>query len=182
MKIQGEGRVTPRGATFWTKVVNAGLRHLKSAVAPVGTHPPDMHPEPALAATRRTAKAQGGAERSPGSPHPMTPRPNGAKGDSRTLFRVPFQGTEDVVWRGARGSTPGFHRLPLRGTSTVCRRCSRGQPGVRNGELESRNLGRPAGWGHPAFSFRTGTRRVRAPALHVETENLGLLSQNPSSS
>jgi hypothetical protein len=33
-----------------------------------------------------------------------------------TRFRVPFQGTEDVVWRGPRGSTPGFHRLPLRGT------------------------------------------------------------------
>ncbi len=38
---------------------------------------------------------------------------------TRTLSRVPFQGTEDVVWGGPRGSTPGFHRLPLRGTSTV---------------------------------------------------------------
>jgi hypothetical protein len=38
---------------------------------------------------------------------------------ARTLSRVPFQGTEDVVWRGPRGSTPGFHRLPLRGKSTA---------------------------------------------------------------
>ena len=37
---------------------------------------------------------------------------------TRTLSRVPFQGTEDVVWRGPRGSTPGFHRSPLRGKET----------------------------------------------------------------
>jgi hypothetical protein len=78
-----------------------------------------MHPAPALAATRRTATALGGAERNPGSRHPMTPRPNGANDDHTQALRVPFQGTEDVVWRGPRGSTPGFHRLPLRGTGTV---------------------------------------------------------------
>jgi hypothetical protein len=35
---------------------------------------------PAPAATRRTGKAQGGAERNPGAPHPSTIRPNGADG------------------------------------------------------------------------------------------------------
>ena len=43
--------------------------------------PPDMHLASALAATRRTATAKGGAERNPGSRHPMTPRPNGANGE-----------------------------------------------------------------------------------------------------
>jgi hypothetical protein len=36
----------------------------------------------------------------------MTQRPNGANGDQCTLFRVPFQGTKDVVWLAV---FPGFH-------------------------------------------------------------------------
>jgi hypothetical protein len=41
--------------------------------------------------------------------------PTGRTVTPRTVFRVPFQGTEDVVWRGPRGSTPGFRRSPLQG-------------------------------------------------------------------
>ena len=67
--------------------------------------PPGMPPAPALAATRRTATAQGGAERNLGSSHAMTPRPNGANGE-RT-YPVPCapsgHGGRCGVW------FPGFH-------------------------------------------------------------------------
>ncbi len=58
-----------------------------------------------VAATRRTEKAQGGAERNPGSPHPMTPRPNGANGDHTHPVPCALSGHRGrcVAW------SPGFH-------------------------------------------------------------------------
>jgi hypothetical protein len=68
--------------------------------------------QPPSAATRRTAKAKGGAERNPGSPQPMTPRPNGANGDHTHPVPCALSGHRGrcVAW------SPGFHRLPLRGS------------------------------------------------------------------
>ena len=54
-----------------------------------------------------------------GHPNPRDLAPTGRMVTTRTLFRAPFQGTEDVVWRDPRGSTPGCHRLRLRAMSTV---------------------------------------------------------------
>jgi len=98
----GAPGLQPRG-------LQAACPHAAESWTPPGegtTGGSSQFPAPVLAATRRTATARGGAERNPGSPHPMTHRPNGANGDHTPLSRVPFQGTEDVVWRGPRGSTP----------------------------------------------------------------------------
>ena len=67
--------------------------------------PPEMHPAPALAATRRTATARGGAERNPGSPHHTTPRPNGANGDQTNPVPCALSGhgRRCMAW------SPGFH-------------------------------------------------------------------------
>ncbi len=64
-----------------------------------------MHPAPALAATRRTATARGGAERNPVRPHRTTPRPNGANGDHRhpVPCALSGHGGRGVAW------SPGFH-------------------------------------------------------------------------
>jgi hypothetical protein len=67
--------------------------------------PPDTHPAPAPAAKRRTETARGGAERNPGSRHPMTSRPNGANGDHTHPVPCTLSGHGGlcVVW------SPGFH-------------------------------------------------------------------------
>ena len=107
-----------------------------------GKYPPDMHPAPALAATRRTATAQGGAERNLGSSHPMTPRPNGAKGDHSHPVPCALSGHRGrcVAW------SPGFtgsSQLPVASSQKFPRALTR-----RVVDL--------AGWGHPAFNLETG--------------------------
>jgi hypothetical protein len=101
---------------------------LKPASPPrEGTRPTDSS-QLAVAATRRTAIAQGGAERNPGSPHPMTPRPNGANGDHTHPVPYALSGHRGlcVAWSPGfhpglspvapsgheHGTTKGFHRLP----------------------------------------------------------------------
>jgi hypothetical protein len=82
-----------------------GTRPAKRGVASFLTHPADMHPAPALAATRRTARAHGEAERNLGLPHPMTPRPNGANGEHTYPVPCALSGHRSryVAW------SPGFH-------------------------------------------------------------------------
>jgi hypothetical protein len=170
--------------------------------------PPGMPCAPALAATRRTATAQGGAERNLGSSHAMTLAPTGRTVNARTLCRVPFQGTEDVVWCGSRGSTPGCHRLPLRGTELVFGHGQRpvgyaggveaGSPGSRSAPREtaeritnpgrvaaaSRDLRTPTG----LRAFQRAGPQVPPPnetptphpLLKLETEIFELTSGNPN--
>ena len=63
------------------------------------------NPALALAPTGRTATAPGGAERNPGSPHPMRPRPNGPNRD--------YTNPAPCAPSGHRGRcvdwSPGFH-------------------------------------------------------------------------
>ena len=61
------------------------------------------HPPSPQRGARRQPK--GGAERNPGSPHPMTPRPNGANGDQTHPVPCALSGHGGlcVAW------SPGFH-------------------------------------------------------------------------
>ena len=111
-------------ATSWTKVVTAGLPHLKSAVAPLGKHPSGH-------ASRARPRRNAAHGVTLGHPTPRHRAPTGRTETIRSLFRVPRQGTEVLVWRGPRGSTPGFHPLPLRGMAA---------PGLN---LETENLELP---------------------------------------
>ncbi len=62
---------------------------------------------PCTPSPQRGARRQpsGGAERNPGSPHPMTPRPNGANGDQTNPVPCALSGhkVRCVAW------SPGFH-------------------------------------------------------------------------
>ncbi len=78
------------------------------------------------AATRRTATARGGAERNPGSPHTMIPRPNGANGDH--THPVPCalsgHGASCVAW--SPGLHPGLSPVAPSGHGHGARRPSHG--------------------------------------------------------
>ena len=126
---------------------------------------------------QRGARRQPGVKRSGTLGHP-TPRhlaPTGRTVITHILFRVPFQGTEFVVWRGPRGFTPGFHLLPLRGTSAVRRSRSSGWPRLRT--PNQRPL--PGNW---LLETRDFVHRLLTSATTlVATSNLKLKSSDPSS-
>ncbi len=112
--------------------------------------PPTCIPRPS--SPQRGARRQPGVERSGtlGHPTPWHLAPTGRTVTTRTLFRVPFQGTENVGWRGPRGSTRGFHRLPLRGK----------QVGT--------------GIWHPATQTEKSPVPLQEPGFKLETSNLKL--------
>jgi hypothetical protein len=64
---------------------------------------PDLFPRRNAANGESPAVEQSGTL---GQPIPRYLAPTGRTVTTRALFRVPFQATENVVWRGPRGSTP----------------------------------------------------------------------------
>jgi hypothetical protein len=115
----------------------------------------------ALAATRRTMTAPDGAERNPGLPHPMRPRPNGSHSSS-AIPRVPGP-TPRPPPRPRRGSSPP--REPATAPASAVHRRPRSPTAKSAGPTPSAPAG-PCGMSAPANPPPTA-------AIHHATSRMG---------